>query len=471
MTSTRSSQVARRHLAAILAFAASVPTLADTTFQPAGPLGQWFDAANWSNGIPGTGGTTFVGDSKIAVVKGAAASGGSLKVGFEDGKFGTVEIADVLGTSLGVVTLELGAVKNSTGRLLLTGGSYNGGAYTQIGTFGVGIFRQLKGESKHTVLNVGAGLADGEGDGTFQMLGGTCTTNTLEISRFAVSPGLFEHSNGDVIVNGLRFSIYSVKSAAYNMSGGTLTVTPDAIVAPTHNGTFQQTGGTATFKGAFYNGGSKAQDGTLSGIGKASLTIKTGAASTSIAGTLYNFKNATINIQAKSTVTVPLVDNSRGGTMNIDGVFNDANGAKSKLVNAGLGRINIQDEFGGIGVCAIDGDFTQTDGILGIHVVGFNAGQFSALRGTGLASLGGILEVDFLPGVSIEIFKLIKIVDFEGGAVSGNFDSIILPGLDPGYSWVVQQGSDYVGIEVVPAPASAGALAAGLIFAARRRRG
>ncbi len=470
MNRTGHSAPVRAHAAVLAAglLIAVHASAADTTFQPALTLGQWFEPANWSNGLPGFGTEAFIAGSKIAVIRDKLAETARLNIGNEANKTGVVEISDTNGAGWEGSALYLGLVKDSTGRVVMAGGTFKAGVATEVGIIGKGIIRQLGGTSSHNLLDIGAGTKTGEGDGTYEMLGGKATIGSLYLSRFGYGSGLFSQSGGEVEVNSLAFRIESENSAQYKLSGGKLTVTPDAKVAVTKNGTFEQTGGEAIFQASYYNGGTKFESG-LDGSGTAIFTIKTGADKTSISETLYNFQNATINISAKSTVTVPVVDNSRGGKMNVDGNFSNG-GRKTRIINAGMGRLNIQDEFGGIGVCSIDGDFTQADGILGIHIVGFNAGQFSVLQGTGLASLGGMLQVDFLSGATIELFKLIKIVDFSGGIVSGQFDLFDLPSLPAGLWWEVHQGTDFVGLEVVPAPGAAGALIGGALWAVRRRR-
>ena len=315
MKQAHASIVARFHASALLVCALSASGLADTTFQPAGTLGQWFDPANWSNGLPGPATNTFVGDSKIAVVKGDTAYGGSLAVGYQDGKDGTIEIADTLGSKLSA-NLNLGAAKNSTGLINMTGGTFDGASVTSIGILGKGVFRQLKGTASHNVLYVGAGKNAGEGEGVYEMNGGWCFVKSAFIGNN--SKARVDQKGGLFVVSGTSFKIRSAQGAAYNLSDGLLSVDPDAEIGAVQSGDFLQTGGSAIFNKNVYNGG-YLSDGVVAGTGKGSFTISTGAASTKITGTLYNLEKATITIRNKSTVTVGLVDNSRGGTMIVDG--------------------------------------------------------------------------------------------------------------------------------------------------------
>ncbi|HEX6963300.1 MAG TPA: hypothetical protein VF175_15645, partial [Lacipirellula sp.] len=95
------------------------------------------------------------------------------------------------------------------------------------------------------------------------------------------------------------------------------------------------------------------------------------------------------------------------------------------------------------------------DGILEIEIGGTNAGsqydQLNHMLGAGVATLGGVLDVQLINGFAPAAGDAFDIINAIGG-IHGNFDAIQLPQLSPGLLWDVAALETAGVLAVVSAP-------------------
>ena len=109
---------------------------------------------------------------------------------------------------------------------------------------------------------------------------------------------------------------------------------------------------------------------------------------------------------------------------------------------------------------------------LNIELGGILAGaEYDQLNFSGAGLLDGILNVSLINGFQPQGGQTFTIID--GGALSGAFDAIALPALDPAFSWLYSQNANGARLIVVPEPAGPAifALSAGALICWRRSRG
>ena len=109
---------------------------------------------------------------------------------------------------------------------------------------------------------------------------------------------------------------------------------------------------------------------------------------------------------------------------------------------------------------------------LKIELGGVNAGtEFDQLNFTGLGVVDGTLNVSLINGFNPQPGNAFAFI--RGGVLlSGAFDTMNLPPLDPGFSWSYSQTANTATLTVVPEPACASLVAPGALAMAlvRRRR-
>ena len=145
----------------------------------------------------------------------------------------------------------------------------------------------------------------------------------------------------------------------------------------------------------------------------------------------------------------------------------DVNGADSYT-----GNILFSDGFSpGLSAAAVSLENFQFDptATLSIELGGVNAGaEFDQLNFTGTALLDGTLSVSLINGFNPQPGNAFAFI--QGGALSGAFDAMNLPPLDPGFSWTYSQSGNAAILAVVPEPTLTGLLAAGAFVMAMVRR-
>jgi len=199
-------------------------SVAQTLWSNSG-TGDWFNAANWTSGIPTS--------SKEARID----NGGTAQIADSDAQSSYVYVGYTTNTGAGTVEQTSGTLtapvyvgynSGSQGTYTLSGGSLSGWVY--VGYSGMGTFTQTGGTLSVSSIKVGF-----NGTGTFTQTGGTHTVNS----------SLTVGDNS------------SAASGTYTLSGGTLSVGVSTVVcrmstmfiippSPRPLALFTQTGGTHT---------------------------------------------------------------------------------------------------------------------------------------------------------------------------------------------------------------------------------
>ena len=267
---------------------------------------------------------------------------------------------------------DLGSVAG-TGSLTLNNGFVSG-------TYGTEI---LINDTGHTI----------QGSGVIENLtfvnNGTLQANSGDLLH-VMAPVSFTNFNGGTLAGG-----------SYVMNNGTIQIDPLGQTG----GEITTLGDGATPTSVILNGASAAMtDG--SGINAFALATINANASLTIANgynmtTPGNLTNAgTLKVGTLTGAPSTLTINSGGtGTLtnNTGGVIYGTGNIVGNVNNVG-GTVSAADP-GTPDTLTITGNYTQgAGGTLIIDITGANAGQYSVLDVTGMASLGGTLDIDFLNG-------------------------------------------------------------------------
>jgi hypothetical protein len=103
-------------------------------------------------------------------------------------------------------------------------------------------------------------------------------------------------------------------------------------------------------------------------------------------------------------------------------------------------------------VSTINGNYTQTSGTLTIELGGIIPGQqYDKLDISGLATLGGTLNVKLMPGFVPNAGQSFEFLSADAG-VTGTFATRILPALPPSLLWQLQYGPNSVQLFLNQAP-------------------
>ena len=207
---------------------------------PPPAVGDWFDLANWDNGVPSrwdyayidNGGTVSIATGEPCaryLYAGYSADGAVSQTG------GTVYIRDVGYLSLG----ERGGAR---GTYTLTEGELHCPSVEYIGLRGNGVFRQTGGTNAAGSMCLAAGYVSGypASRGEYELSGGDLTVaGTLQIGEHGT--GAFQHTGGTVQADWL--AVGSRTQGTYEMGPGTLLVADREFIGLHGGGTFTQTGG------------------------------------------------------------------------------------------------------------------------------------------------------------------------------------------------------------------------------------
>jgi hypothetical protein len=266
----------------------------------------------------------------------------------------------------------------------------------------------------------------------------------------AAPTGLLNQHGGDVeatnliVGNGRGDIADNGANGQYDLSDGTLTVTGNATVGNFGSGNFQQTGGVHRIEG--------------------NLTIGANAISTGV----YRLGGGTLNMT--------------GGDINKGAGLAEFVMDGGALLNAGNVNFSLNNIAGTIlpgdlaGVTNVNGDYTQgTAATYFAEIGGLAAGtEYDVLAVSGVATLGGTLDVELIDGFSPAIGDQFVVLRGAGGVV-GEFDSVdFSTAMLASGSWAVTYTPNEVILGVVPEPGTIGlalvAAAAGIAVARRRRR-
>ncbi|HUB27237.1 MAG TPA: PEP-CTERM sorting domain-containing protein [Tepidisphaeraceae bacterium] len=418
----------------------------------------------------------------------------------------------------GATGLALGAAVGATGSLSLVSGSIdNGDGATVVGAGGTGFFTQSGGSNFAGTLFVGGSqdndVLSGEGEGfytlsggaltvggsefiagnnnatgAFTQSGGTNVTGTLYVTaqQFGNGAGngsyslcggslavaatevigggvaLFNQSGGSNTTGSLSVSASGTNgSAAYIMSGGTLTVSmsyQSERIGAGGTGTFIQSGGENSTP-ELDLGGSAPGFYTLSGTGILSVSGRE----------FIGDQNSATFIQTGGSNLI-----SSGGEILI-GLSGRALYALTGGNLSVAGQLEVESD----GTLSItdDGSLTLTgpidaDGTLALGIQSLTS--FNQIVGDRDVSVGGLLELEFSPGYVPHLGDTIPIIEDPGGSEGGRFSSLQVIGFYNGGHFAVEynpaDNPGGVDVEFVPEPAIAAPLMLGAIALTRRRR-
>jgi hypothetical protein len=321
-------------------------------------------------------------------------------------------------------------------------------------------------------------LGDGRGGGTLSATAGTQVASGAVFSGYATITGDITNA-GEVDFRAQGASSGTLNlTGNYSQTGGTTSVFASMTFAGT--GTYTQTGGTTSvaasdnvsFGGAFaVNGGTfnlgdpsvganldvpaglqVGSSGVFAGSGSIYGAVTTAgefdapSGPLSVTGT-YTQTAGTTTVHGNGLSVSDLVD-VRGGYFNmvlatvgaLNGMQIDTGATlegaghitvAGNLTNAGLIDIEGGSGFQGIsGILTVTGNYTQTSsGVLNVHL--YSVGGYDALQVSGLATLGGTLNVFLGPGYTPSPGDVFAVLTY--GSRSGTFATVNLPSLPRGH--------------------------------------
>jgi len=381
--------------------------------------GDYFDANNWSNGLPAddafinNGGTAQISTSGtgpvIQYVGNTPGSTGHLEMTSGDvtmynlylGGSGTATMNHTGGRLTLLAQCLLGISTGGVGTYELSGTAelYLTNYYSRqldMGSHGTGIFRQSGGLVSITSSDVFIGCEEDDPEGRYELSGGRLVAQAINISYYG-GPGVLQQSDGICEVTDTLLI-----RDRYEHEGGHLQA---HALACTHRGVYRQTGGTASIAQLTAEGGDNASGEIIISGGELDVTGSLRVAPP------YGYLGGTLRILGAGA-TVSAVEYAQAS----DGLL------VSEIDAAGISCLDIS------GQASVDGQWEVVD-------AGAPLGRFTVLT-----SVGGI---------------------------SGNFASVVLPGAD--WSWGIDNG-DTIWVEHVPEPATLSLLALGGLALLRRRR-
>lgn len=249
------------------------------------------------------------------------------------------------------------------------------------------------------------------------------------------------------------------------------------------SGNVSMQGGTLAGSGGYnYTGANFSGYGTISAPLTNSGTVKASGGTLNVSGSLTNTETGTFDILNGSSATATSYTQTAGKTI-VNGTFTSPvtiNGGI--LQGSGLIIGNVAVGGGTVGpgnspgILSVNGDYTQTGGILDIQLLNNTLGSgYDRLYVNGTANLGGTLQIELLPDYILAIGDKFEIIKTTGG-ISNPFTSFTLTGSPltgsvTGFKLTTEGNSMF--ISAVPIPASLWLLASGLIglVGVRRRVG
>ncbi len=386
MSTKHLPRAARAFICSFCIAAFVFPANADDTWwqRPARDPGNWFDANNWTDGVPGRWDSAHVGNGGEALIATGTAIASDVYLGRDSGQSGTV--TQTGGTHEVDSWLCLGYESGSLGTYSLKEGGlsaryeYVGGAYRDGAT---GLFKQSGGTNTASCLHLGnAAGSQGTyelsgtgqlsatsyeyvgywGTGRFTQMGGTNAFRfSLSLAEHAGSRGTYYLSEGQLsgggvyvgragtgtftqtggrVESGLTVGYHTGSVGSYEMVGSAELTARSVTVGSSGTGTFRQAGGVAALSGDLCIGSGSTGDGTYQLSGTADLAVH-GWANIGIHGT-GTFRQT-------------------GGSHTVDGwlYLGQSPGAGGRYELGGPGELSAEYEY--IGYSG-SGEFIQTGG-------------------------------------------------------------------------------------------------------------
>jgi len=424
----------------------------------------------------------------------------SVTIAEQTNSIGTLGL-DGNGTSLQVSKLTVGELGNGT--LMLS----NKALLTCNGEMSVA--DQLSGAVSSVSVGTASTLAI---NSDLTVGGGGVATMTVNTGGKATAVGditLGDNPNASGIVTvdgvtptagstaGSRSSLgYGGTLAVGHFGAGTLNVTGGALVAPTPNGMGEvDIAAMSKSSGGVSVSGSDSKSGKLSELDANLLaiggTMKTAGGSgnltvgasgvVKVKDTLQTWTSATLDVSGGGSVTVGSGGSggsAAAGEVRVDagGTFGGGGTVIGNLTNAG-GKVSPDDPM----TLSVNGDFTQTDGVLDLQIAGTGAGEYDKISATGDISItGGTIDLDFINDYAPKTGDTFEFLAAPGGIdITGTTFDVL--GLEPGFQFNTTTDPVTGGIEVVaandgtpvPEPLSSALVVGGLGalgLLARRRR-
>jgi hypothetical protein len=318
-----------------------------------------------------------------------------------------------------------------------------GGTYTVGGTLSAAGLNIVIDAANITLNGTGKLVNSTSSANALGNLNTIASTGSLTLASNAnfSTVGSFSNSGTLTVNKGSQFTVTT--GTLTNLSGGTLTggtyTVGGTMQLPSANGGIASNAANLTLTGS----SAKILDGTSNAL--AGFNNNTGTLTLASAATLTtsasNFSNSgTVVVSRGTTLTVGGTNNSyaqTAGTTTVDGTLMDAGtgaiivtggtiqGAGTLKANVSIGggaTINVGDA-GRAGLLKITGTYTQlSTGTMNVSIGGTTVGtQFSQLKITGVASLGGTLTAALVNGFTPTVGQTFTVLT--ASSVAGTFSN------------------------------------------------
>lgn len=372
--------------------ATSLPAAAQTTWTGAGSS-HWFDASNWTNGIPVAGGGVAAVDTtapNAPVVNAPGAAADVIGVGI--GSVGALTIT--AGGTLSSVDGYVGQILGSHGTVTVTGpgSNWSNSQGLYVGNYGTGTLTIEGGGTVSSLYGYVGWVPGSEGTVTLTGVGSTWT-NSASLFVGSGGTGTLTIADGATVssVNGYVGALYS--------GHGTMTVTGAGSTWTSSASLFVGDDGIGTL--AIANGGTVSNtDGYLgrSGFSFGTVTVTGGGSTWINSGNLFVGHDGTGTLAIANGATVSNTDGSLGrsavslGTATVTGAGSAwTNSGNLVIGDAGTGMLTIAaggQVSGAIGIVGNDTGSHGTVTVTGTISAWTNSGNlFVGNAGTGALTL------------------------------------------------------------------------------------
>lgn len=417
-------------------------------------------------------------------------------------------------TFSGAITGTGGLIKTGTGTLTLTSAnSYSGATMVNAGKLQLSGGNALADTSPLTVsanataefLNGTETIASLAGDGDVVLTGSTLTVGAANSSTtfsgvISGSGNLVKSGTGTLTLSNAPTHTFTTSvlggtlalNGGVDSAGGTITVAPGAFLqarnvvsrALAGTGTITATGtliiGDASSTSGFAFGGTLAVGTNQVVLADADFADLGPTTTLGAGGRLNSLNGARLSPGESVTVGAAVSANIAGNLTN-NGTLNGPTAAGQMLSLTGdvngtgnfTGNMRFTDSFSpgnSAAAVSLENFIFESTHVLTLEIGGLAAGsEYDRLNFSGAATIDGTLTVllinNFQPAEG-NVFTLLN-----GGTLSGTFDSLALPPLNPGLAWQYSQTASTATLTVIPEPSSATLLLAAIACALRPRRG